>query len=53
MGPNNTKNSALKCDFIIFNYEYNCQNLVFVVKNTKFNQKTVSFALCQNQEWGP
>ncbi len=21
MGPNNTKNSALKCDFLIFNYE--------------------------------
>jgi hypothetical protein len=21
MGPNNTKNSSLKCDFIIFNYE--------------------------------
>jgi hypothetical protein len=21
MGPNNTKNSSLKCDFLIFNYE--------------------------------
>jgi hypothetical protein len=21
MGPNNTKNSPLKCDFLIFNYE--------------------------------
>ncbi len=53
MGPSNTKNSSLKCDFLIFNYELYCQNLVFIVKNTKFDQKKRFFALCQNQEWGP
>jgi hypothetical protein len=34
MGPNNTKNSSLKCDFLIINYEYYCQNLVLIVKKT-------------------
>jgi hypothetical protein len=53
MGPNNTKNSSLKCDFLIINYKYYCQNLVFIVKNAKFDQKNSFFALCQNQEWGP
>jgi hypothetical protein len=42
MGPNNTKNSSLKCDFHIINYEYYCQNLALIVKNNKFDQKTVS-----------
>ncbi len=28
MGPNNTKNSSFKCDFLIFNY----RNLIFIVK---------------------
>jgi hypothetical protein len=32
MGPNNTKNSSLKCDFHIINYEKYCQNLVLIVK---------------------
>ena len=50
MGPNNTKNSSLKCDFPIFKYEQYCKNLVFIVKNTKFDQKNCFFALCQNQE---
>jgi hypothetical protein len=31
-GPNSTKDSSLKCDFLIFNYIF-CQNLVFIVKN--------------------
>ncbi len=51
MGPNNTKNSSLKCDFLIFNYELNCQNLVFIAKNTKFDQKTVSL-LCVKTKSG-
>jgi hypothetical protein len=34
MGPNNTKNSSLKSDFLIFNYEIYCQNIVFIVKKT-------------------
>ncbi len=34
MGPNNTNNSSLKCDFHIINYEYYCQNLVLIVKKT-------------------
>jgi hypothetical protein len=38
MGPNNIKNSSLKCDFHINNYEKYCQNLVLIVKNTKFDQ---------------
>ncbi len=42
MCPNNTKNSSLKCDFLIFTYEYYSQNLIFIIKNTKFDQKTVS-----------
>jgi hypothetical protein len=42
MGPNNTKNSSLKSDFLIIKHEYYCQNLVLIVKNTKFDQKTVS-----------
>jgi hypothetical protein len=50
MGPNNTKNSSLKCDFLIFNYEY-CQNLAFTVKTTKFDQKTVSL-LCVKTKSG-
>jgi len=37
MGPNNSKLSPLKCEFIIFNYEKYCQNLVFILKNTKFD----------------
>jgi hypothetical protein len=32
MGPNNTKNSSLKWDFLIINYEKYCQNLVLIVK---------------------
>ncbi len=44
MGPNNTKTQQ-KCDFLIFNYVLYCQNFGFIVKNTKFDQKTVSL-LC-------
>ncbi len=51
MGPNNTKNSSLKCDFHIINYEQYCQNLVLIVKNTKFDQKTVSL-LCVKTKSG-
>ncbi len=51
--PNDTKNSLLLCDFLIFNYEYYCKNL-FIVKNTTFDkEKNSFFALCQNQEWHP
>ncbi len=32
MGPNNTKNSSLKCDFLTINYEQYCQNLVLIAK---------------------
>ncbi len=39
MGPNNTKNSSLKCDFLIFNYELYCQNLVFIVKTPNLIKK--------------
>jgi hypothetical protein len=42
MGPNDIKNSSLKCDF--HNIQY-CQNLVLIVKSTKFDEKTVSL-LC-------
>jgi hypothetical protein len=35
MGPNNTKNSSLKCDFLIINYEQYSQNLAFIVKKHK------------------
>ncbi len=35
MGPNNTKNSSFKCDFLTINYEYYCQNLVLIVKKHK------------------
>ncbi len=34
-----------KCDFLIFNYESMNQNLAVIVKNAKFDQKTVSL-LC-------
>ncbi len=39
MGPNNAKNSSLKCDFLIFNYEQYCQNLVFIVKKPNLIKK--------------
>jgi hypothetical protein len=51
MGPSNTKNSSLKCEFLIFNYESYFRNLVFTVKNTKFDQKTVSL-LCVKTKSG-
>ncbi len=52
MGPNNTKNSSLKCDFLIINNEKYCQNLVLIVKKTtKFDQKTVSL-LCVKTKSG-
>jgi hypothetical protein len=52
MGPNNTKNSSIKCDILIFNFEKYCQNLVFIVKKTtKFDQKTVSL-LCVKTKSG-
>ncbi len=52
MGPNNTKNSSLKCDYLIIYYEYYCQNLVLIVKKpTKFDQKTVSL-LCVKTKSG-
>jgi hypothetical protein len=38
-GPNITKNCSLKCDFLIFNYQYYCQNLVFVVKTPNLFKK--------------
>ncbi len=52
MGPNNTKNSSLKCDFLIINYDLYYQNLVFIVKIPNYI-KNCFFALCQNQAWGP
>jgi hypothetical protein len=51
MGPNNTKNLPLTCDFHIINYEKYYQNLVLIVKNTKFDQKTVSL-LCVKSKSG-
>jgi hypothetical protein len=45
MGPNNTKNSSLKCDFHIINTEKYCQNLVLIVKKHQIWSKTVSL-LC-------
>ncbi len=42
MGPNYTKNSSLKCDFLIINHEKYCRNFVLIEKSTKFDQKTVS-----------
>jgi hypothetical protein len=39
MGPNNTKDCPLKCDFLILRYELFCPNLVYIVKNTKLDQK--------------
>jgi hypothetical protein len=51
MGPNNTNNSSLKCDFHIINYEQYCHNLVLIVKNTKFDQKTVCL-LCVKAKSG-
>jgi hypothetical protein len=53
MGPNNTKNSSLRCDFLIFNCEKYCQNLVFIKKTQNLIKKTVALLLRQNQEWGP
>jgi hypothetical protein len=53
MGPDSTKNSLLKCDFFIIIYEYYCQNLVFIVKNTKFDQKTVSLLCVKTNSGGP
>jgi len=53
MGPNNTKNSSLKCDFLIFNYEKYCQNLVFIVKNTKFEQKKLFLCFVSKPRVGP
>jgi hypothetical protein len=47
MGPNNTKNSSLKCNYLIFNYGWYCQNLVFIVKKTpNLIKKTVKLFLC-------
>jgi hypothetical protein len=50
MGPNYTKNS-LKCEFLIINFKYCCQNFVLIVKNPKFDQKTVSL-LCVKPKSG-
>jgi hypothetical protein len=53
-GPQQHKKLIKKCDFLIFNYEYYCQNLVFIVKkNTKFDQETVALLCVKNQDWGP
>jgi hypothetical protein len=46
MGPNNTKDCSLKCDFLILNFEYFCQNHVFILKNTKCDKKNSFFATC-------
>ncbi len=51
-GPS-TKDCSLKCDLLISNYEYFCQNLVFCKKNTPNLIKNCFFVMCQNQEWGP
>ncbi len=52
MGPNNTKNSSLKCNFLIINHESYCQNLVLIVKKHKnFIKKTVSL-LCVKTKSG-
>ncbi len=51
MGPNNSKKSSLKCDFLIFNYDKYCKNLVLMVKNTKFDQKT-GFLQCVKTKSG-
>jgi len=40
MGPNNTTECSLKCDFLIlFNYELFCRNLVFIVKTPNLIKK--------------
>jgi hypothetical protein len=39
MGPDNTKNSSLKCDFLIMNLLESC---FYCKKKTKIDQKTVS-----------
>jgi hypothetical protein len=50
MGTNNTKNSSLKCDFLIFNFE--SESCFYCKKtNTKFDQKTVSL-LCVKMKSG-
>ncbi len=52
MGPNNTKNTSLKCDFLIFICEKYFQKLVFIAKNTKFDQKTVSLLCVKTKSGG-
>jgi hypothetical protein len=55
MGPNNTKDCSLKCDFLTFNYEQFRQNLAFIIKKHQISNliKKCFFVMCQNQEWGP
>jgi len=45
MGPNNTKNSSLKCGFLYLTMNNFVGILFFYCKNIKFDQKTVSL-LC-------
>ncbi len=53
MGPNNTKNSSFKCDFLIFNYEQYCQNLVFIVKNPPNLIKKLFLCFVSKPKVGP
>ncbi len=52
-GPSKTKNSLLKCDFLIFNYEYYCQNLVFIVKKTPNLIKKLFLCFVSKPRLGP
>jgi hypothetical protein len=45
MGPNNTKNSSKSVIFSYLTMKLYSQNLVFIVKNIKFDQEFVSL-LC-------
>ncbi len=53
MGPNNTKNSSFKCDFLIFNYEWYCQNLVFILKKPPNLIKKLFLCFVSKQRVGP
>ena len=50
MGPNNTKNCSLKCDFSHIKVCIILSESCFYCKK---NTKNCFFAMCQNQEWGP
>ncbi len=53
MGPNNANNSSKKCDFLIVNYEYYCQNLAFIVKKTSNLIKKLFLCFVSKPRVGP